>query len=304
MTFTLCWKEGFEMQTLSPGDVMVGLMHSDQHPWREIVYEGQFKTWVPVAISEGFEVIYCYGKKPSKVVSRIDSFNENMRWNKGTQVSDFRNIANRILAFPFKNYIPTAKKSKISEAPRGVSGLEVNLLDLYATGRWKQLVLINYFLNETQCRYLVISTSAAYLKTKKMLMELAHLPGPYVYSGPLYGNSQDKFVSGAQIVIDREFAYDVIRFRRWIPTHTLNDLGLGVLARRLSKEPSELPTVNVGSLSELRETSLEVLEKNYHFRLKSVDELNGKRNDVDIFLELHRRIRENDENSTKKHGAF
>ena len=279
-------------------------MHSEQYPWKEIVSEGQFKTWVPVAVSEGFKVTYCFGKKPTKAISFIDSLNETMRWNKGAKVSDFRNMINRILASPFKKYIPPAKNCKIPGFPVGVEGLEVKLLDLYATGRWKQLALINYFLNETSCKYLVISTSTTYLKTKVLLKVLGQLEGPYVYSGPLYGAPQERFVSGAQIVIDRDFASDIIQFRNKIPTYALNDLGLGVLATRLMKQPSELPTLNIGNLKELDTISPEQLATNYHYRLKSIDEITGKRNDIDIFLRLHEMITNGARSSINESGEF
>jgi len=276
---------------VDPEKIFIVVLHSRQEPWESIVRKGQFKTWVPVALRLGFKVAYCFGPKPSKIVSFLDQEIEKARWTRGSRVSDFRNILNRILAAPFNGFVPTLREVDYEGAPEGVIGIRTSIWDLYSTARWRQLGLLDYFLNNTSCELLMIVTSATYLRPEKITESLNLLKGKFIYAGPIQGQRPSRiFVSGAQMVLNREFAALALENKKGIPTHLLNDLGLGELANTYAVSPQILPTINLSSILNLQETDDIILSSNYHFRLKSFVDGTNRRNDVQLFEKLHHRL--------------
>jgi hypothetical protein len=276
---------------VNPNKILIVVFHTRQEPWESIVRKGQFNTWVPTAIKLGFKVAYCFGPKPSRIVSILDREIEKSRWTRGGRISEFRNIINRILAAPFSRFVPTLRKVEYEGAPKGVTGLRTSIWDMYSTARWRQLGLFKYFLTQTSCDFLIIVTSATYLTPEKILENLENLKGNIVYAGPIHGQKPSTvFVSGAQVVVNREFAALALENKSRIPTHLLNDLGLGEIARIHAIEPQRLPTLNLSSLVELQNTTDLALSTNYHFRLKSYIEGTNQRGDVMLFEELHKRL--------------
>ena len=276
---------------MNPNKILIVVFHTRQEPWESIVRKGQFNTWVPTAIKLGFKVAYCFGPKPSRIVSILDREIEKSRWTRGGRISEFRNIINRILAAPFSRFVPTLRKVEYEGAPKGVTGLRTSIWDMYSTARWRQLGLFKYFLTQTSCDFLIIVTSATYLTPEKILENLENLKGNIVYAGPIHGQKPSTvFVSGAQVVVNREFAALALENKSRIPTHLLNDLGLGEIARIHAIEPQRLPTLNLSSLVELQNTTDLALSTNYHFRLKSYIEGTNQRGDVMLFEELHKRL--------------
>lgn len=276
---------------MDPNKILIVVFHSRQEPWESIVRKGQFRTWVPYALQRGFKVAYCFGPKPSRMVSILDRELEKFRWTRGGRISDFRNTLNQILAAPFSRFVPTLRKIEYKDAPEGVIGLRTSLWDMYSTARWRQLALFKYFLTHTSCEFLMIVTSATYLSPEKISKNLEELSGKIVYAGPIHGQKPSRvFVSGAQVVVNREFASLALESKHRVPTHLLNDLGLGEVAHIHGIEPQALPTLNISSLTELQNTTDLALTTNYHFRLKSYIEGTNQRNDVMLFEELHKRL--------------
>lgn len=276
---------------VNPNKILIVVFHTRQEPWESIVRKGQFKTWVPTAIKLGFKVAYCFGPKPSRVVAILDREIEKLRWTRGGRISELRNIINRILAAPISRFVPTLRRVQYEGAPEEVIGLRTCIWDMYSTARWRQLAIFKYFLTQTSCEFLMIVTSATYLKPDKILESLENLKGNIIYAGPIHGQNPSRvFVSGAQLVVNREFAALALENRSKIPTHLLNDLGLGEFAMIHAIEPQILPTLNVSNLVELQNTSDLALTTNYHFRLKSYIEGTNQRSDVMLFEELHKRL--------------
>jgi len=279
------------METLKPKDILIVVFHTRQEPWEEIVQRGQFRTWIPEAVNNGFRVAYCFGPIPGKFTKKIDAWNENLRWNKGAAISNFRNHINRIFARSFQNFIPKIRSVPYVGAPKGVEGLEVKISDMYMTARWKQLAIFQYFLEDTEAKFLVIVTSAGYIKPDEMIQKISSISDQVIFAGPfLHKNTPSEFVRGSQLVINRDFARLAIKNRRKIPVEILNDLGLAFASQRLGINAIELPTIDFSSLEEIEEASRDELLNNYHFRLKSFKD--GKRNDVELFEKLSERLSE------------
>jgi hypothetical protein len=272
--------------------VLIVVFHSRQEPWESIVREGQFKTWVSEGLERKLKIGYCFGPIPNRFVCFLDQEIEKLRWLRGGRIADFRNLVNKVLARPFRGIIPNLREVTNFEAPSGVVGLEARVWDLYATARWRQLALFKHFLKSTDCEYLVIVTSATYIVPELLLSTLENLDNEFLYAGPIHGEKPGQlFVSGAQLVVNRKFAEIALRDRRKIPTHVLNDLGLSQIATINGIELEDLPSINLGSISEVHNLSDEILKKNYHFRLKAFDQCTGERIDVRLFHALHARIK-------------
>jgi hypothetical protein len=280
------------MMELTPRDLFIAVIHSRQTPWEEIAKHGQLATWVPGAIDAGYNVVYCYGRVPKKITARIDRHLEKYRWNFGSRISDVRNLLNIIIAKPFAMWVPKAKREVFADSKGYVVGISVPLTELYVTTRWKQLSLFKYFIENTRCRYLVMVTSATYCVPAKMLREIGKLSGKTIYAGPLHAKNTDGvFVSGAQLILDRHFIEELLDNPKLLPTHLLNDVGLGVYARKRSIKPLDMKTLDVSSMAELEHTTDDVILNHHHFRLKSIDPMTGKRQDVGLFLQLHERLK-------------
>jgi hypothetical protein len=277
------------MNKLLPSEILIVVLHTLQEPWEEIVQKGQFETWVPKAIKEGYKISYCFGPRPTRLVKKIDYWNENLRWHKGARVSTLRNQANKVLAKPFLRHVPATYSYGYLGAPEGVDCITLKVWDLYLTGRWKMLAVFNYFLQQPQSKYLVILTSAAYLRPQLLRETLTKLDGETIYAGPIIQkNSKTPFVSGAQLVVNRKFAEISVTNPAFFPGEKLNDLSLALAAEKMGVNPIELPTINFSSLEEIQNAEEGAIRANYHFRLKSFKF--GKRNDVELFLKLKEKI--------------
>jgi hypothetical protein len=222
----------------------------------------------------------------------LDQEIEKLRWRRGSHIANIRNFINRIVGMPFRQVIPKVREVSYIGSPEGTIGLEVKVIDLYATARWRQLALLKYFLEKTECKYLFIITSATYIAPETLLKITEDFGDSYLYAGPIHGERPGRvFVSGAQLVVNRKFATLALQERKKIPTHLLNDLGLGEFAYLEGIEPRSLPTVNLSAESEIEHSDEDNLKNNYHFRLKATDSLTGERCDVKLFRALHRKLK-------------
>ncbi len=281
---------------MAPPKVLIAVFHTRQEPWQSIVELGQFKTWVPEVKNHGIEVNYCFGLKPGEYTSNIDTWLESLRWHRGSRISNLRNLSNKIIAYPWRNCLPGIKELEFPQAPAEVFGLEAKIWDLYVTGRWKQLALFNYFISQNQYEYLVITTSSSDLRIDLLMEQLSQFNSEYVYAGPIQGEkTSTRFISGSLLVVNRNFASLALRNKKDIPTHLLNDLGLGLLASKFGIEPTEVPSISISDKKMLSMIPKEEFSKIIHFRLKSLNQKTGERNDVKLFQELHNLLYKNNQ---------
>jgi len=269
--------------------IMVAIIHSEQYPWSTIIREGQFNTWVDCIDHEFIEVFYCFSKPPGKLIQILDETNELFRWKLGAVFSSLRNTLNKIIAKPFQSFIPKIVEEDFNGAPKGVKRLRVKFPDMYLTCRWRQIAVMQFFLNQQKYEHLLFVTSATYLNTERLREVIRKLSNEYVYAGTVFGKPKEKqFVSGAQMLFNKKSAEILLRNRKFIPVELLNDLGTGVAFARIGIRPQKLVSMNISDSDQLNRIKQKDLESYHHFRLKSFK--NGKRNDVRLFHELHGRL--------------
>ncbi len=273
-----------DMVKLKPDKtLLIAVVHSLQEPWLTITLDGQFKTWLK-EIPKNVEVIHFHATHNSKWVKYLDSVNEYLRWRAGGRISRVRNLINKALAFPLRNWIPRYSKSFPLGFDSSSSVYRVHCWDMYATMRWKRLAIMRYFLSETTFDFLLMTTSSSYLRPEALLKRISELDESWIYAGPILQDSRTCFVSGAQTILSRNTIEFIIQNKSRIPVELLDDLGLGVFFSKYGILPISLPTLNISSLTELNSYTREQLFHNHHFRLKAVQ--NGERQDVAIFHKL------------------
>lgn len=273
---------------MDPRKVLIAVYHTRQEPWESITTHGQLNTWVPIAEHAGFGLLYCFGSLRIPGLSRLDKVLESFRWNRGARLSSLRNHINKIMAFPFGDIVPKVKEVPFSGTRSDLLGLKASIWDLQSTGRWKQLALFKYFISNQNYDYLVITTSSSYIRPDLLIKSLSKLKTEFVYAGAVNGDAEsERFVSGSFTVVNRNFAELALRNKRSIPTHLLNDLGLGNLASKFKVEPQELRSINIDNLNALDSLTGLELSKCVHFRLKSLNIVSGEREDVQLFHRLH-----------------
>lgn len=265
--------------------LLCAIGHGLYKPWIDILYNGQEITWLSGDISENITIRHFHGKKLGSVGIFFDHYHESIRW-KNKYLSIPLSSLDNFVGFPFKNRIPRYFPS--TELKTRHPALKIDFPDAYVTVRWKLLSLFDYFLNETNCNYLMLTTSSSYVNTKKLEDFIKLLPEKRVYVGSLPYNDA-KFVSGSNRIISRDVAEVIFRERKSWKVGTIEDLELGRLIKfHLGISPTTVPIINIASLEELENIDQKILQNNYHFRLKSGTA--EKRNDVAIMKALHKKL--------------
>ena len=264
--------------------ILIAVTHSFQEPWISIAREGQFKTWLSEEY-DNIEVKHFYTKPKNNLSIMMGNANEFLRWRAGRRVGQARNLISGIILLPLKNWIPTITKTDPDEFNLGIETFRIHSVDAMQFSRWKRLSVIEYFLENSNADYLLMTTSSSYIQPNLLLTKLAKIEETYLYAGPLINPGNDGFVSGAQTILNRASASILVKNRKKIPVSLLDDVAIGRTFRKLCVSITELETLNIGSLEELRRIPNEILYNTHHFRLKSQSGKN--RNDVEIFKALH-----------------
>jgi hypothetical protein len=269
--------------------ILIAVTHSLQEPWISIAKEGQFKTWL-LEEHANTEVKHFYTKPINNVSVKIGDANEFLRWRSGRRVGQARNLISGIVLSPLKYWVPKVTRTDNDEFHLGVDTFRIQSIDAMQFSRWKRLSVVKYFLENSNADYLLMTTSSSYVQPNLLLRKLARIEETNLYAGPLINPGNDGFVSGAQTVLNRASASMLVKNRMKIPVSLLDDVAIGRTFRKLGVPISELDTMNIGSLNELREIPRELLLNTHHFRLKS--QSGKKRNDVEIFEALHQILKE------------
>jgi hypothetical protein len=263
--------------------VVCAISHGLYEPWLSILRDGQEKTWLKTLRPEGFDVVHFHATPLSSFSKRVDAMHERIRFSKKWKRRMLKKL-DLLITSPWMNY--QAKYSSSSLLSTQDFALHIHFPGSYLTYRWKELALFHYFLNQTEADYLFITTSSSYIRPGKLMDYIATLPKAGVYAGGLpYKNA--KFVSGSNRILSSDVVALVLENASNFSTTVLEDVALGSLINDLGVDRIFIPLINLASLGELNCTSDNVLTENYHFRLTSGPL--GKRGDVEIMIELHKR---------------
>ena len=265
--------------------LLCAIGHGLYRPWIDILYNGQEKTWLSGEIPENMTILHFHGRTLDSFGLFMDRRHEAIRWT-SKYFSLPLSLIDGFLGYPFKNFVPSYFPS--NELKTKHLAIKINFPDAYVTVRWKILGLFEYFLNETSCNYLMLTTSSSYVNTKKLENFVNSLPEKGVYVGSLpYPGA--RFVSGSNRIVSRDIVEVLYENRMSWKIGTIEDLELGRLIKlHLDINPTTVPIVNIESLEQLKNLGDKILNSNYHFRLKSGTL--KSRNDVEIMEALHKKL--------------
>lgn len=266
--------------------LMCVVVHGVYKPWTDITEIGQEQTWLSTERDARISVFHAYGNPVGRLGKAFDAAHERIRFS-GRWPHLLLNFFDWFIALPFLTFIPQVRESRLIS--NHDSQLQVNFPDVYCTHRWKELAILNHFVNFSNHDFLFMTTSSSYLRLNRLLQLVDSSHESIIYAGSI-PNVSGRFASGANRLISREAAVIILRNRlKWSP-RWLGDYGLGRLCESLGMYCQELMTLNIDSIAGVNALSIEQLEQNHHFRLKSGDLKN--RNDIEIMRLLHSRVLE------------
>lgn len=273
------------IQDESTPKIFCSITHGLYSPWVDILHDGQVPTWLCNPELPNFSINHFHGIPGGKSVMNFDRLHERIRWTNRWVAAPLR-ILDNLCGFPIRNYIPTQKNSNHLHLQHPVT--QINFLDIYATMKWKDLSILDYFLRNSDCDFIFMTTTSSYIRPRKLMEIVSSLPRQGVYAGAVAYEGAN-FAAGNNRLFSRDTAEAIVTFRRKLACGTIEDLAIGNLCAEIGFKLIELPKINISSMDELHSLSDKDLESNFHFRLKSgtIDD----RNDVPIMRELHRRVR-------------
>jgi hypothetical protein len=269
---------------MKQGEVMVSVSHSLKEPWLSIFRDGSEATWIRQELPSNFELVHFHGLQLSKFWNSWDSIHERIRWKNRWVATPLRWF-DLFLGFPFLRYIPSTHPS--TQLKTKHLSVEVNVKDIYQFLRWKDLAVLDYFINCSEANYLFMTTNNSYVNFTKLESVIKNLPSTNLYGGVIAYEGAN-FAAGNNRILSRDVATRMVHHRSSFSAGYIEDVAMGALASRLGIEFHELKSLIFESLPELEAKSDNELKANFHFRLKSGSLTS--RNDVEIMLRLHQRL--------------
>jgi hypothetical protein len=272
--------------SLQQPKILCALSHGLYEPWLDILKSGQEATWLTSRMPNDFQVLHFHGTPVSPLTQKADSLHEKIRWSGVIRAGLLRKI-DRLFAYPWLSYIPKFASSKLLVLNSHSEVIHIQSPDTYVTYRWKELALFKYFLEETSCDFLFLTTTASYVRPKELARYVKSLPASGVYAGA-HPYPEANFVSGACRILSRDVVQLVLNNRKLFDPAVIEDMALGNLIQSFGIKPIYIKLNNVDSMDSLDQKSDTELLSSFHFRLKSGNLHN--RNDVEIMHGLHNRL--------------
>ena len=263
--------------------VLCAVSHGLYSPWLEIAELGQVHSWLDLATPENFHIQHFHGTPVGAIGQRFDKIHERIRWT-NRWVALPQRFLNNLILWPLRNYIPRIVSSNLTKI---FKSNHIIFPDIYLTFKWKDIAIFEYFLYSTEDDFLYMTTSSSYLRPSKLVELLKTLPTTNLYAGAIPYEGAN-FAAGNNRLFSRDVVEKIVQNReKWSPG-VIEDMAIGNLCAALGIIVRSLPRMNIDSLERLDTLSNSELAEYYHFRLKSGTA--EKRNDVEIMLELHKRI--------------
>jgi hypothetical protein len=265
-------------------EVFISVAHSLKEPWISIFRDGSEATWIGQELPTGFKLTHFHGLQLSHFWNSWDSVHERIRWKNRWVAAPLRWF-DLLTGFPFLNHIPSFQPS--TQLKTEHPSVQVNCIDTYQFMRWKDLTVLDYFVNQTDANFLFMTTNNSYLNFMKLKTVIQNLPSRNLYGGVVAYDGAS-FAAGNNRIISRDVAIKMLNSRRFFSAGYIEDVAMGALARKLEIEFQELKSLVLGSLPQLEAVTDDELQANFHFRVKSG--ALTSRNDVKIMLRLHERL--------------
>lgn len=266
--------------------VLISVAHSLKEPWLTIFREGSQVTWLTTSMPIEFQLIHFHGSRLSVFWDKWDALHEKIRWKNRWVAAPLRWF-DQVVAFPFLCIIPSMTPSKAFDIPDLC--FEVNCKDTYQFLRWKDLAILDYFVNRTSADYLFMTTNNSYVNFDELSRLVQLLPSDSFYGG-VVAYEGAKFAAGNNRFLSRDVAEAILESKWRFPAGDIEDVAMGKIVSKLGFSFTPLRSLVLQSLHDLDVSSDEELLSNFHFRVKSGS--STSRNDVSIMVKLHSRLNE------------
>lgn len=266
--------------------LLISVVHCLREPWLSIFRDGTQATWLNTKMPNDFQLIHFHGLKVSTLWSWWDALHEKIRWKNRWVAAPLRWF-DCAIAFPFLSTIPSMKPSK--DLKTSDLSFEINCKDTYQFLRWKDIAILNYFVNRTDADYLFMTTNNSYVNFDALNHLVKSLPSDSFYGG-VVAYEGAMFAAGNNRFLSRDVAESILRNMRKFPAGDIEDVAMGKIVTKLGFSFRPLNSLILKSLTDVAETSSDELLRNFHFRVKSGTFIS--RNDVSIMLKLHSRLNE------------
>ena len=264
----------------------VGVLHVNREPWLSIVKDGQLNSWNQQRY-KNFEVIYFHSKS-SKLAKILNRAIENLRWSRGRAGGYFISFTLMAVLLPWRNFIPKAIESDPSASGIEHKSIQVDFPEMISTIRWKKIVILQHFL-KSSADFLIITNSSSLLNFEPIVKFLKAISAFDIslYAGPIHKGYDGEFVSGSFTILNRVSADALLKKRRIIPLHVMDDIGFSTGLRKIGVSPVNLDSLVVDSAEKVKQLNDSEIRNASHIRLKSGT--TNLRNDVSIAKEFLQR---------------
>lgn len=262
---------------MTPTFAFVVIATKDQ-PWQRILRKGPLDTWFrDLQVDEHFLAAYSDG-------------------NLGKSHQDTSNHQRVI----FEN--PKQLAWEIS-AP---NFLEENHASFFAHSGYGGLIpttisAISYLQSKYNPDFIIRTNVSSYWNLVTLRNLLATLPKTGVYAGvtgDAFGRiagliKNTRYVSGAGMILSRDVCKEVISNREKFDITWIDDLSIGRTLAKLKIRTTELTRIDFRHVWDINQLAPSLLNKNVHFRCKSVHRVGGLeiRRDASLMRHLHSAIK-------------
>lgn len=262
--------------------ILIAIDIAIKEPYLSMIHEGPYETWANEK-SPNLSVISYFSRKPSKFMIKLNEFVENMRWNSGKYPSYFISYFLMWTLAPFRKCLPKIFEVRRKENKTLNKEFLIKIPEALFSQRWKKLGVINHFCKNTDFDFLLLITPSCYIQTSKLIdfAKTWPLDKPF-YAGSIQTAADGPFVAGGALVMNRLSAQALIDTRRYIPTHTMDDVAFGVAIRKCSIELGQLPMLNITDINQI---SLENVKESFYIRVKGGTQQN--RTDASTMRKIH-----------------
>jgi hypothetical protein len=264
--------------------VLIYVGHALQEPWTTIFRLGSEKTWLTSAIPSEFELVHFHGLPLKTFGSFWDHVHEHLRW-RNRWYARALSWMDTLIGYPILHFIPKIRVS--GKLYSNFPVFEVCFPDSYQFLRWKDLAVLKYFLEQTSCEYLYMTTNNSYLNFSNLKKLVSDTPQTEFYGGAKAYDGAE-FAAGNSRLISRDVAQLIVKNKGKFSLGLIEDLAIGELAKSLNLVFTPLPSLIVDSVEGLAKLSDLELKGHFHFRVKSGSMTS--RNDVQIMTRLHERL--------------
>jgi hypothetical protein len=264
--------------------VLVAIGHGLYEPWLNILHQGQEKTWLLQKLPVGVSTIHYHGTPVGNIGWKLDRLHEWLRW-KNRWFASLLRLMDRIRGIPILYFIPRVSPSV--ELKTNSLALHVHFPDTYQNVRWKDLAILNYFVNEREEDFILFTTTSSYIHYKHLITRVSELNNQDFYGGvvPYQGAN---FAAGNNRLISRSAAEKLLRHKIFFDPGYIEDVAMGRVFLKIGINLTPLPSCSLTDTHGVKSLTKEDFLKNYHFRVKSGSFKN--RQDVLIMHALHDRI--------------